>query len=111
MHDQAGDPGSKRRAVLIGINYVGQQGELNGCHNDVLTMITYLESLGFQQSDEMRILMDDGEHENPTGKNIIDSFKWLVGGAGSTDSLFLHYSGHGGYTADNSGASARGLSF
>ena len=24
-----------RRAVMIGINYVGQQGELSGCHNDV----------------------------------------------------------------------------
>ena len=30
-------PGSEgvRRAVLIGINYTGQQGELRGCHNDV----------------------------------------------------------------------------
>ena len=27
-----------RRAVLIGINYVGQQGELSGCHNDVLNI-------------------------------------------------------------------------
>ena len=28
-------PGStgRRRAVLIGINYVGQQGQLSGCHN------------------------------------------------------------------------------
>ena len=24
-----------RRAVMIGINYVGQEGELRGCHNDV----------------------------------------------------------------------------
>lgn len=31
-------PGStgRRRALLIGINYTGQQGELRGCHNDVL---------------------------------------------------------------------------
>lgn len=30
-------PGStgRRRAILIGINYVGQQGQLSGCHNDV----------------------------------------------------------------------------
>jgi metacaspase-1 len=30
-------PGCKgiKRALLIGINYVGQQGELTGCHNDV----------------------------------------------------------------------------
>ena len=31
-------PGN-RRAVLIGINYVGQQGELSGCHNDVFNMV------------------------------------------------------------------------
>ena len=29
----AGSTGTKR-AVMIGINYVGQQGELSGCHND-----------------------------------------------------------------------------
>lgn len=27
-----------KRAVMIGINYVGQQGELSGCHNDVTNM-------------------------------------------------------------------------
>jgi len=30
--------------VLVGINYVGQQGELRGCHNDILLM---MESEGF----------------------------------------------------------------
>ena len=29
-----------RRAVMIGINYVGQDGELRGCHNDVLNMVS-----------------------------------------------------------------------
>ena len=29
-----GSEGTKR-AVMIGINYVGQDGELSGCHNDV----------------------------------------------------------------------------
>jgi hypothetical protein len=28
-----------RRAVLIGINYVGQKGALSGCHNDVFNMV------------------------------------------------------------------------
>ena len=30
-----------RRAVMIGINYVGQNGELRGCHNDVLNMVCF----------------------------------------------------------------------
>jgi Caspase domain len=32
-------PGT-RRAVLIGINYRGQKGELRGCHNDVFNMVS-----------------------------------------------------------------------
>ena len=31
-------PGT-RRAVLIGINYKGQKGELRGCHNDAFNMV------------------------------------------------------------------------
>lgn len=36
-------PGAKgrKRALLIGINYKGQQGELRGCHNDVLNVSLY----------------------------------------------------------------------
>lgn len=34
--------GSKR-AVLIGINYTGQQGQLSGCHNDVGNIFSYLK--------------------------------------------------------------------
>jgi hypothetical protein len=41
-----------RRAVLIGINYRGQQGELRGCHNDVKNIKEYLiRAQGFQESD------------------------------------------------------------
>jgi hypothetical protein len=32
-------PGN-RRAILIGINYKGQKGELRGCHNDVFNMVS-----------------------------------------------------------------------
>lgn len=34
--------GGKTRSLLIGINYVGQQGELAGCHNDVSMMKAYI---------------------------------------------------------------------
>uniref|UniRef100_A0A7S2S7T5 Peptidase C14 caspase domain-containing protein n=1 Tax=Mucochytrium quahogii TaxID=96639 RepID=A0A7S2S7T5_9STRA len=96
------DGSGKRRAVLIGINYVGQRGELRGCHNDVISMKTYLETQGFVDGD-MKVLMDDGSHENPTAKNIMSAIDWLVEGAAANDSLFLHYSGHGGYVTDESG--------
>ena len=69
--------GGTRRAVLIGINYVGQQGQLSGCHNDVRNIAKYLSSMGFQQHN-MTILMDDGLHESPTYRNIMEAFKWIV---------------------------------
>lgn len=96
-----GNPDGNKRALLIGINYVGQQGELRGCHNDVLAMKDYIESQGFpSDSDSMRVLMDDGEHEMPTMANMLAAFAWLTAGAQEGDSLFMHYSGHGGSVRD-----------
>lgn len=71
----------RTRALYIGINYVGQQGELRGCHNDVAMMKKYVEeSHGFDPSNVM-VLMDDGQHREPTHSNIMAGFKWLVEGA------------------------------
>ena len=39
----------------------------------------------------------------PTKQNILNGFKWLVKGARSGDSLFVHYSGHGGTQEDTNG--------
>ena len=46
-------PGSgRRRALLIGINYVGQQGQLTACHNDVMNIREVLtEVYGFSESE------------------------------------------------------------
>jgi hypothetical protein len=148
----------RTRALYIGINYVGQQGELRGCHNDVAMMKKYVEnSHGFDPSNVM-VLMDDGQHKEPTHSNIMAGFKWLVQGAQvcilplcdilfsgfcvcphlalfmclhapffktvlllgnlvhrnsdailpnkkfqEGDSLFMHYSGHGGSMRDDNG--------
>jgi len=89
-----------KRALLIGINYVGQEGELSGCHNDVNNMKHYLKVVeGFQES-EMMILMDDNIHTNPTRDNIMKSFQKLAESSKPGDSCFLHYSGHGGKIRD-----------
>ena len=43
------NPSGVKRAVLVGINYVGQQGELSGCHNDVKNISSYLQQVqGFR---------------------------------------------------------------
>lgn len=82
-----------RRAVLIGINYVGQSGELSGCHNDCMNMKSYIMDVwGFQEED-ITVLMDDGYHERPTRRNILDAYKDVVYNSTSGDSVFCHYSG------------------
>lgn len=65
--------GGTHRAVLIGINYKGQSGELTGCHNDCLNMKDYLvEECGLSTSN-ITVLMDDGYHTSPTRSNILDA--------------------------------------
>lgn len=101
-----------RKALLIGINYVGQQGQLKGCVNDVWSMENYIQFVGFpQESDNQLILVDEGNsdvYSYPTRDNIIDGMKWLVQNAQPGDSLFLHYSGHGTRVKDTSGDEADG---
>ena len=59
----------------------------------------------------MVILTDDQANPvaRPTRQNIIRAMHWLVQGARPNDSLFLHYSGHGGQTEDLDGDEEDGL--
>ena len=92
-----------KRAILIGINYTGQKGQLSGCHNDVKNIKQYLTTKqGFNEKD-MLILMDDGAHHNPTKKNIEDAFKRVVQYSKAGDVVFIHYSGHGSRVKDLNG--------
>lgn len=96
------DPSGVKRAVLIGINYVGQNGELSGCHNDVRNITQYLQGLGFQPSNT-QILMDDQRHLEPTYNNIMEAFHWIVNESQPGDTVWIHYSGHGGHVEDQDG--------
>lgn len=85
----------RRKALLIGINYFGQRGQLRGCINDVKNMSTYLnEHFGYKRED-MVILTDDQQNpmSQPTKANILRAMHWLVKDARPNDSLFFHYSG------------------
>ncbi|KAL2756252.1 hypothetical protein ACRALDRAFT_1042633 [Sodiomyces alcalophilus JCM 7366] len=101
----------KRKALLIGINYFGQDGELRGCLNDVKNISAFLsERYGYKKED-MVILTDDQENPvgQPTRNNILRAMHWLVQGAQPNDSLFFHFSGHGGYTEDEDGDEDDGM--
>ncbi|KAL2024782.1 hypothetical protein VTK56DRAFT_5603 [Thermocarpiscus australiensis] len=95
----------RRKALLIGINYFNQRGQLRGCINDVRNMSAYLvENYGYKRED-MVILTDDQQNpmSQPTKQNILRAMHWLVKDARPNDSLFFHYSGHGGQTKDLDG--------
>ena len=53
----------------------------------------------------MIILTDDNPnwHFQPTRQNIIQAMGWLARDARPGDSLFFHYSGHGGRQRDTDG--------
>jgi len=92
-------PDTKRgtkRAVMIGINYVGDNpGELSGCWNDVGNMKNYIMDVHGFEEDNIVVLLDDGNHNEPTYENIIDAYKTIISQSKKGDCIFLHYSGHG----------------
>jgi hypothetical protein len=82
-----------KRAILIGINYKGQQGQLSGCHNDAENVAEFLEGVhGFSPANMLR-LMDDGIHHSPTKQNIMNAFERITQYCQAGDVVFLHYSG------------------
>ncbi|KAJ5299976.1 Peptidase C14 caspase catalytic [Penicillium atrosanguineum] len=95
----------RRKALLIGINYTGQPNALRGCINDVTNMSSFLhDKFGYRRED-MVILTDDQRNplSIPTKANIMRAMHWLVKDAQPHDSLFIHFSGHGGRTPDLDG--------
>jgi metacaspase-1 len=93
----------KTQALLIGINYIGQAAELNGCINDVNDIRKILVEK-FKVSSSNITMMTDNSPRNlkPTRQNIIGTLIQLVIKAyrGEIDKLILHYSGHGFYMMD-----------
>ncbi|XP_010429813.1 PREDICTED: metacaspase-6 [Camelina sativa] len=85
-----------KKALLIGINYVGTKAELRGCVNDVRRMhISLVERYGFPEKNIKMLIDTDSSSIKPTGKNIRQALLDLVEPAKPGDVLFVHYSGHG----------------
>ncbi|KAF7419472.1 Ca(2+)-dependent cysteine protease [Pleurotus ostreatus] len=135
----------RKKAVCIGINYIGSSNELKGCINDAWRVRDFLvDSHGFKAQDilmltddapdpsidtrsmtnsrsrsktsgsrdlsrsQFRALNSRSKVQTPTRENILQAMKWLVGSPKQDDSLFFHYSGHGGRTPDVHGDEADG---
>jgi hypothetical protein len=91
-----------KKALLIGINYTGQKGELFGCHNDIRNVKNYLIDIHNFNEDQMIILLDDGLSIEPTRTNIENAFIKLTDEAKNGDVIWIHYAGHGERTKDQS---------
>lgn len=68
-------------------------------------MSTFLHHKHNYRREDMVILTDDQRHPMsvPTKHNILRAMHWLVQDAKPDDSLFIHFSGHGGRTPDLDG--------
>ncbi|KAM0787949.1 hypothetical protein ACM66B_006153 [Microbotryomycetes sp. NB124-2] len=96
----------RRKALLIGINYTGTSAALRGCQNDVHNLSNFLMQRYQYKREDMVMLLDQpnlGPMEQPTRANITRAMQWLVADAQPNDSLFFHYSGHGGQAKDLDG--------
>jgi hypothetical protein len=56
-------------------------------------MISYIKDCHGFEDENIVILMDDGEHERPTGANIAAAYRKVAADAEPGDAVFCHYSG------------------
>ena len=92
----------KKRALVIGIKYTGEDYCIPGCHNDVWNMIKYLKRCCSYQDDEITILMDDGTQKMPTAESIRQAmYQFARDLQDEGDVGFFHFSGHGAQLGSN----------
>jgi hypothetical protein len=94
--------------MTIGINYIGQSGELQGCINDSNNFRQFAETeLDSQvvQTVQMIDTLSMSDPLYPTKEHIEGELVRLVEQAwnGDFSHVLFHYSGHGGHQADVSG--------
>ena len=90
---------NSKLALIIGINYIGKNGELNGCINDTKKIIEFLKTrCGYDDSNI--ILLTDETEVKPTKNNILNAIDTFVNRANNNNlkELWFSYSGHGSYT-------------
>eukprot|EP00178_Gracilaria_changii_P013561 TRINITY_DN3829_c0_g1_i1.p1 TRINITY_DN3829_c0_g1~~TRINITY_DN3829_c0_g1_i1.p1 ORF type:complete len:500 (+),score=76.32 TRINITY_DN3829_c0_g1_i1:84-1502(+) len=107
-------PSGRKRALLVGINYVGTKDELRGCVRDV-TFVHHLLKTKFRFHDRDFVVLTDVDSRirnvrkgRPDRRTIMESLKWLINGSRPGDSLWFSFSGHGSQIVDTSGDESDG---
>ncbi|KXT04433.1 hypothetical protein AC578_3598 [Pseudocercospora eumusae] len=112
MYRQGGG-GPRKKSLLIGINYVGSDNELQGCHQDVDNMREFLTAMGYPSDRNSQVILRDDQLTDPdgpmwpNGHNMLAAMHWLVQDPGTVN--FLLYSGHGGQVEDTGGYRTSGF--
>lgn len=99
-----------KKALLVGINYIGTKSELRGCINDMVNIKNFIKSeysFDDYQIYTMHELSEDLKRI-PTIQNFKNAIEWLLKDCKSGDSLFFSYSGHGGSIKDKNGDESDG---
>jgi hypothetical protein len=86
-----------KRALLIGINYIGTPSQLSGCINDINNVGSYLFNVRKYNSF---LVLTDYTRIKPTKANILQAFNALFTNVRAGDELWFHYSGHGSLLRD-----------
>jgi hypothetical protein len=90
-------------ALLIGINYIGQEAELNGCINDIMiTRDILISKFGYRSNNI--VILSDKSNIKPTKNNILRNINNLVDKSNKGfNELWFHFSGHGVQVKDLNG--------
>jgi len=107
-----------KRALLIGVHYEkfqdddsqqysddeyddNEDAKLSSCQDDVRKLREYLvREEGFEKQNILVVMDDNGRHHEPTKEFIMDCLKRLCDISEAGDSIFVHFSGHGGRLLD-----------
>jgi len=97
-----------KKALLIGINYIGTENELNGCINDSENLRKFLIQNNYISSSDITMMNDRLKGTlKPIKQNILFQFNSLVTFANQNKDkivkIFVAYSGHGTGVRDTNG--------
>ncbi|KAI0942106.1 hypothetical protein AcV7_002629 [Taiwanofungus camphoratus] len=94
--------GPVKKALSVAVQYsclkqADPMLELEGTHNDTLTVRSLLVDVyGYKEDDVLIIMDNESDHDHwPTRENILAAMRGLVTGAQPGDHFVFHFSGHG----------------
>ena len=96
-----------RKALLIGINYIGTSSQLSGCINDTNAIKNLLLTQSNFAANDITVITDETV-QKPTRATILETFTTLLQSGKDGDLLFFSYSGHGSYVLDRNNDETNG---